>query len=282
MPKVSVVIPCYNQGIYLEETVDSVLAQTFDDYEIVIVNDGSTDAFTNRLLGSFSKPRTRVIHTANQGVSTARNTGIESSSGRYILPLDADDLIGGNYLQEAVAILDDNAEIGIVTCLLEFFGAKNYRPVLAPFSLDVMLTRNELGPCSSFFRREDWQRAGGFNPNMKQGWEDWDFWLSLLELEVTVYRIPAVHFYYRILNNSRERSMGKEDHLRMYMQLYENHPGLYVGNMTAVFREICDYHELLASNRYKYARFLEDPRLLAKGIVEKIQKLLNSGGSGKN
>jgi len=276
MPKVSVIIPCYNQGRYLDETVQSVLAQTCGDYEIVIVNDGSTDELTNSLLRDYRRPKTRVIHTENRGVSAARNTAIQSATGTYILPLDGDDLIGKEYLQKAVAILDENGNIGIVTCLIEFFGAMNYQPVLPPFTVEAMLTRNDL-PCSSLFRREDWERIGGFNNNMTTGWEDWDFWLSLLELEVGVHRIPEVLFYYRIRPGSRERTMTKEHRVQMYRQLYYNHPEFYSKNIGSVFRELCEYQDLQASRSYKYGNYLANPMLLLNKIIDKIPGC----GSGK-
>jgi len=269
MPKVSVIIPCYNQGKYLDETVNSVLAQSYGNYEIVIVNDGSTDEFTNNLLREYRRPKTKVIHTENKGVSAARNTGISASSGAYILPLDGDDLIGMEYLQKAVAILDENRNIGIVTCLIEFFGAMEYRPVLPPFSVEAMLTRNDL-PCSSLFRKDDWVRISGFNNNMTSGWEDWDFWLSLLELEVGVYRIPEVLFYYRILPGSRERTMTKEHRVQMYRQLFYNHPEFYSKNIGAVFRELCEYQDLLASRSYKYMNYCSNPMLLINKIIGKL------------
>lgn len=86
MPKVSVVIPCFNQGEYLDESVDSVLNQSFQDLEIIIVNDGSSDPMTVRLLERFNRPRTRVIHTKNCGLPAARNNGIAQADSPYILP----------------------------------------------------------------------------------------------------------------------------------------------------------------------------------------------------
>ncbi len=98
LPKVSVIIPCYNQGAYVKESVDSVLAQTFQDFEILIVDDGSTDAETVGILKDNAWPKTRVIRTENQGLAAARNNGIQEARGVYILPLDADDRIGPDYL----------------------------------------------------------------------------------------------------------------------------------------------------------------------------------------
>ena len=111
---VSVVIIAYNCAKYICDAIDSVLAQTFQDFEIIIVNDGSTDQKTNDILRNLNKPKTRVIHTVNQGVCHARNTGIKESLGEYILPLDSDDKITEIYLEKAVKVLDENANVGIV------------------------------------------------------------------------------------------------------------------------------------------------------------------------
>ena len=103
-PTVSVVIPCYNQGQYLDEAVESVISQTYQDFEIIIINDGSNDLETIEILKNYQKPKTRIIHTENQGVIAARNRAIEAAQGKYILPLDADDKIGNTYLEEAVQL----------------------------------------------------------------------------------------------------------------------------------------------------------------------------------
>ena len=101
MPSVSVVIPCFNQGHFVDEAVDSVLAQSFDDFEIIIVNDGSTDGHTDRLPEDYPRERARVL-TTNQGLAAARNNGIAAAQGTYILPLDADDRILPGYLEKSV------------------------------------------------------------------------------------------------------------------------------------------------------------------------------------
>ena len=149
MPKVSVVIPCYNYGEYIDEAVDSVLAQTYDDFEIIIVNDGSTDAYTNKLLDGYDRPKTRVIVTTNNGVATARNIGISAASGQYILPVDPDDRIGNTYLEKAVKILDEHQELGMVYSHVEFFGARKGKLALKPYQLDNILVGNVI--CSAAF-----------------------------------------------------------------------------------------------------------------------------------
>jgi glycosyltransferase involved in cell wall biosynthesis len=226
MPKISVIIPCFNQGVYLEEAVDSVLAQTFQDFEILVVDDGSTDAATVNMLKDYAKPKTRVIHTENQGLSAARNNGISEAQGTYILPLDADDKIGKGYLEDAVRILDQHPEIGIVYSEASYFGVKGGRWDLPEYSLDKILNHNVIF-CTALFRREDWVAVGGYNVNMVYGWEDWDFWLSLIHRGRKVYRIPKIHFYYRLREASMIHSMDEEQNFFMRLHACLNHQDLY-------------------------------------------------------
>lgn len=260
MTKVSVIIPCYNQGAYIDEAVDTVLAQTFRDFEIIIVNDGSTDEATNRLLAVYCKPQTRVINTENQGVALARNVGIREACGKYILSLDADDRIAPIYLEKAVAVLESAPEVGIVYCLADCFGVRQGRWLIPDFSLRGMLLTNLIF-CTALYRKEDWERTGGYNPNMSAGWEDWDFWLSLLELGLGVNRIPEVLFYYRIAEGSRERSMDREKQITMHLQLMQNHPRLFVDQARPL---LTLYYRLRDSWPYRLAKRIHLPNLVGR------------------
>ena len=122
MPKVSVVIPYYNAGRYIDEAVDSILAQTYHDYEIIIVNDGSTDPYSQEKLESYKHPSISVIHQENKKMSAARNTGIQAAKGEYILTLDADDRFSPTFLEKATAILDNSSQLGVVNCHHQTFG----------------------------------------------------------------------------------------------------------------------------------------------------------------
>src|SRR6185503_3763377 len=105
-PKVAVIVTCHNLGQYLDEAVASVLAQTYQDFEIVIVDDGSTDATTRALLADYRRPGTRVIHSAHAGFSAARNPAIANSIAAYLCALDADDRLEPTCFEKAVPILD--------------------------------------------------------------------------------------------------------------------------------------------------------------------------------
>jgi glycosyltransferase involved in cell wall biosynthesis len=233
MPKVSVIIPCYNQGEYLADAVDSVLNQTFTDFEIIIINDGSTDQATISLLAGYEKPKTRIIHTPNRGLASARNTAISEAQGEYILPLDADDRIGKHYLQSAAAILDNDDQIGIVYCLAEKFGAVQDKWELPEFT-PLKLLRDNLIFCSALYRKQDWVSIGGYNQNMRYGWEDWNFWLSMIEIGKKVIRIPEVMFFYRVNSNSMNSSMTFTQKVLMMFNLLMNHKKLYLTNITSL------------------------------------------------
>jgi len=124
MPTVSVIIPCFNQGHFLAESIGSVLASDHDDLEIIVVDDGSTDPTTITLLEQLAYPKTRLLRQENRGLAAARNYGITEAHGSYILPLDADDRIGPQYISQAVAALEADQHLGIIYCRAEKFGAE--------------------------------------------------------------------------------------------------------------------------------------------------------------
>ncbi len=226
MPTVSVVIPCFNQGHFIDEAVDSVLGQSFPDCEIIIVNDGSTDSYTNRLLEKYPEARARVLTTTNQGLASARNNGIAEARGKYILPLDADDRILPGYLAKAVAELDRDPQVGIVYCRAGLFGAVETDWDLPEYSLARMLVDNVIF-CSAFFRREDWQAVGGYDPGMIYGWEDYEFWLSLIERGRRVVMLPEKFFLYRVASDSMVRSKEKWQKVEMFKRIYLRHQPLF-------------------------------------------------------
>lgn len=248
MPKVSVIIPCFNLGKYVREAIDSVLTQTFRDFEIIVVNDGSTDAETNSILSDLDESRIKVIITDNQGLPAARNNGIAQATGDYILPLDADDKIADSYLEKAVGILDENENTGIVYCRAEFFGAENFKWDLPDYELSRMLVDNLIF-CSAFFRRADWKSTGGYKPSMIYGWEDYDFWLSIIESGREVYRIPEHLFYYRRRRDSMAEKMSSEHLYYSYKQIVKNHKNLYVNNIEHIFQYIYSLRDIISEQQ---------------------------------
>jgi glycosyltransferase involved in cell wall biosynthesis/SAM-dependent methyltransferase len=233
-PTVSVIVPCYNQGPYLDEAIESVLEQSFQDFEIIIVDDGSTDEQTIQLIKNYRRPKTTVLRTTNQGLASARNNAIKESSGKYILPLDADDKIASTYLEKAVSILDANNKVGIVYCKADLFGDASGPWDLPDYRFPDILVGNRIF-CSAFFRRMDWVRVNGYRPMW--GWEDFDFWLSLIDLGREVFCIPDTLFFYRKRSDSMIATMSWEHRIDGFAQLFRNHPKLYMDNVATLLAE---------------------------------------------
>lgn len=194
-PLVSIIMPCWNSGKYIRESIDSALAQTYENIELIIADDGSDDAQTKQILAELDDPRIRVLHLEHQGPAAARNAAIRASKGTYLLPLDSDDLIDPPYLAEAIQILASDMTIGFVFCSADFFDARTGAWDLSQITLEDMLV-NSVIHITTVFRRADFDRVGGFDPHL-QFQEDWDFWLSILELGRRPVCLPKTYFHYR-------------------------------------------------------------------------------------
>lgn len=249
-------MPCYNDGKFIRECLDSVHQQHYVNYEIVVINDGSTDTFTNKVVKGIDHPKITVLETDNQGVSLARNTGIKHSNGKYILPLDADDKIGKNFIGEAVAILESSEETKVVCCDIQLFGVRNEVIQFQEYTLERLMGRNIM-TVSSMFRKSDFDQTHGFNPNMKDGFEDWDFWLTLLKTGGSVHKISGIEFYYRIKQNSRNSSL-KDKYRKLRRQIYNNHKDLYAQHMLDPL-ESFEYELITQSREYRLGLFLLKP-----------------------
>ena len=218
-PLISVVTPFYNHGKTLPETIASVLGQTFQDFEYIIVNDGSTDAISQEVFNGIDDQRIRKILQKNQGVAVARNHGISEARGKYILCLDADDRIDPTYLEKAVTVLELNPGVGIVYSHVHFFGIEEGVAREPEFNADILLEANILHT-ASVFRKKDWERVGGYKSNL--GFEDWEFWINLVEHGVVGQLIPEALFYYRRAEQSRfiDDMKKKDENIRKIRSLH--------------------------------------------------------------
>ncbi len=227
--KVSIITPCYNDGKYIEETIHSILSQTYKNWEMIIIDDGSEDNETIDILKKVELiDNIQVIKTNHVGPAEARNIGIKHSCGEFILPVDADDLIDNTYIEKAVQQMNNNNNIGIVYCHADLFGIKTGPWELPEYSIDKMLIDNIIF-VSALFRKSDWEQVGGFKSNMEHGMEDYDFWLSIIELGREVYQLPEVLFHYRVKESSRTTKFHKniENVKETYKTIYIQHKVLY-------------------------------------------------------
>lgn len=226
-PAVSVVIPCYNYAHYLPDALQSVLTQTFQNFEIIIVNDGSADntvAVAQRLISAHPNYSIKLINQQNSGhPACSRNAGIAKSRGTYILPLDADDKLHPLFLEKMVQTLADYPLISIVYCdTIQFdgldgaFSNPDWNPETLRFS-------NFLNYCS-LYPKSLWEQLGGYKPC---GFEDWEFWLNAVEHGYQGIRVPMCLFYYRTKKGGRleEKLLPKDAEYKA--QLVILHPSLY-------------------------------------------------------
>jgi glycosyltransferase involved in cell wall biosynthesis len=236
IPFVSIVIPCYNHGQYVDEAVQSVLEQTLQDFEIIIVNDGSTDGETVGILSALEWPKTRVIHLPqNMGLPAARNIGIRESQGKYICCLDADDKLQATYLEKATAMMESNSGISFVGSWTQVFGSESRVWYANQFDPDQILYANQFNSLA-VFRRTAWEGAGGFFEDMREGFEDWEFWVRLTGLGYRGYQIPEKLIHVRRVGHSFAlRAAEKKDVLVEKIKAHNLH--LY-SNPRAAIRKI--------------------------------------------
>ncbi|WP_051697901.1 glycosyltransferase family A protein [Prevotella sp. 10(H)] len=227
-PVISIIVPCYNQAEYLLETLQSVLEQDFQDWECIIVNDGSPDNTEDVAKEWLSKDsRFKYFKKENGGLSDARNFGIQQAVGEYILPLDSDDKISAEYIKEALETFSNNPDVKVVYSNLILFGAKNEKLIPPPFEYKKLFTQNLIF-CSAIYRRSDFFKTEGYNTNMKGGLEDWDFWFSFIKENDKVIKLDKFHFYYRIKENSMLSSLNEEKNEELLLQIFKNHVPLFL------------------------------------------------------
>jgi len=205
---VSIIIPCYNHQEFVCETIESCLNQTVKPLEIIVVDDGSTDKSLEVAL----KYPVTVIKQPNMGLSAARNSGIRLARGKYCLPLDADDKIAETFLEKTIG-LNDIVSVG----QQEFGDSDNYWESKPTGLLKDFLIANQIN-CASLFKREIWERTGGYDEEMLDGYEDWDFWTRAIALGYKISMVNEPLFFYRKHGTSMvDHSIPLHDTLVEYM-----------------------------------------------------------------
>lgn len=209
-PRISIVIPCYNHGEYIPETIASIEQIEHKHlYEVIIVNDGSTDKTTNDYLKNLqqeNKENYTIVFQDNQGVCRTRNNAISIAKGDYILPLDADNILYPEYIYRSVEILDNNKDISVVYGNAKLIGEETGIRLQRDFNLQSLMLDNYIDTCA-VFKRSLWEDVGGYDPEMKTGLEDWEFWLHAAFKGHLFHHIDEVLFEYRVVANSRTNKL---------------------------------------------------------------------------
>lgn len=224
------IIPCYNYGRYIGEAVNSVRQSTYPRIEVIVINDGSTDAYTLEILDKLAGCGVNVIHQENRGLPAARNTGFRVARGKYVLPLDADDIIDRTYIELGVWQLERHPETSFVYCYAQIFDRENYIWYTSKYNFYELLQHNYI-PATALVRKSAWEEVGGYDEKMRGGYEDWEFWIRLGRCGHTGYRIADTLFYYRKHGPSMLAASNKSSR-QLINYIQRKHKTLYYNPIT--------------------------------------------------
>jgi glycosyltransferase involved in cell wall biosynthesis len=258
--RLSIIIPCFNDGQFIKEALASVEVCEDSIYEIIIVNDGSTDPFTCNVLNELKNIGYKVIEQTNQGLAAARNTGIKAAIGEYILPLDSDNLIRPDYIYRGIETLDRFPDVAVVYSDVERFGEgiddlkkipnfnlsyenvsfiNGFRSMqkVPDFDLLWLVNHNYIDACA-VFRKSVWEECGSYDVNMPFGcYEDWDLWLSIAKKGYKFYHIPEVLFDYRVRPISLSTAARSEEKSKVVSQyIASKHAAIFPKEYRSYFR----------------------------------------------
>lgn len=280
MATVSVVVPAYNAEQYIEDALTSIFAQTYTDFEVIVVDDGSTDN-TREIVNTFNDPRLRYVYQKNAGPSVARNTGINLSRSEYIAFLDADDQWEPQFLEQMLAVLEEDPSADAAYCGFQYMDSnavllpnKVYRGVPPERFRDELFKDNWLSSCEVVIRRSALQVTGGFDPSFSFA-EDYDLWLRLSKRSKFV-GIPLFLVRYRLTKTGLSGDINTA--FASLLRLAEKHAGAVAGppsTWSARQRSMYMNAYRFAALRYTEAGNLREARRYLKRALIIMPELIN-------
>lgn len=195
-PRVTVVIPCYNQGAFIWDALLSVFEQTVGGVDVVVVDDGSDDGVTSPMLADLDLPGVRVLHQDNAGLPAARNAGIAAARAPLVVTLDADDMLAPSYVERLAEALGDDPTIAFAHCWAELVGDVHMIWATRPYNPYQLLLSNSVVGCV-MLRTSAWEAVGGYDESMRSGNEDWDLWIRLSAAGFSSVQVREPLFRYR-------------------------------------------------------------------------------------
>lgn len=229
-PHVSIVIPAFNEIVFLTACLDSVLGQSSDDWEAIVVDDASPDVDLESVVREFRDDRLRVIrHNTNRGQGAARNTGFRNARGSLVLPLDSDDLLLPEFVSSTAGQFSEFPETDCVFTDFRLFGETDETwQNTSDRTLRDMLLGQWIPGAGTMMRREVWERVHGYcEDRALVGNEDWDFWIAALATDLHVVHLPRPLYLYRRHGQSvSSRALRRVEYLQRE-QLYKRHQTLY-------------------------------------------------------
>ena len=242
-PLCTVVITCYNDGAWLVPAIESV-QKSSTPCEIIVVDDCSTDTPTREILKQLATSHKIIFLDQNKGVGNARNKGFEQASTAYILPLDGDDLLEVDFIENAILFLEKNTQFGVVYGNVQKFGTENKLVEVPEFEGACLLAGNFIAN-TSLIKKSDWEKTSGYDTNLPN-YEDWEMWIKLYEKGVGFKKINQIAFQYRIKATSKVSKVKDPAHRKKVVQyICDQHPAIYKGNCTAIVPFL---HQVISSN----------------------------------
>jgi hypothetical protein len=269
-PLISIVIPCYNDAQYIEQSVLSALNQTYPNIEVIIVDDGS-NIVTKAVLKKIEPKVSKLITQENQGQSKARNVGIREAKGEYIITLDSDDYFEPTFCEKAIEIILKNKEIKLVTCQANLFFEDGSSYVFIPKGGSIanfLYINDALG--TSMFKKEDWFSCGCYDENMRLGYEDWEFFIRLLKTGGKVDVIQEPLYNYRKRENSTS-SKSKKIKYDLLKYIYIKHKESYISDF-----DVFVSHLLFKIEREEIEKIKNTKRLefqIGKTILSPLRRI---------
>ncbi|MBS1622441.1 MAG: glycosyltransferase [Bacteroidetes bacterium] len=264
-PLVSVIIPCYNGGTHLQLAVDSLRKQTYSNYEVIIVDDGSTDPSTLEYLQQLSGWAT-VIHQANAGPCVARHNGIMRSTGQYLFFLDSDNMVRDTYISKGVAAMEQDSTIGVVYSDFKYCGAADHVRRNGSFDIQKLVIINPIDICS-VVRRSAYDDVGGFDMYLSRlGLEDWEIWFTFYERGWKFHYLPEPLFDYRVHEISRTQTVANKNLDVIVPYIHRKHIHTIIKCYTELYYE---RNQLKTSLNTRIGDALLTPYRLLKGLWKK-------------
>ncbi|APG60112.1 glycosyltransferase family 2 protein [Christiangramia salexigens] len=266
-PLVSVIIPCYNDHLYINEALMSIKRQDYENLEVIIVDDGSNFK-TKKVLRELKEDKVKILTQDNAGPASARNQGISAANGDYIVTLDADDYFEPEFIKKAISILMDFPHIGLVTSYAYIFSEKGVEFKVTPSggkSGDFLIKNSALASC--MFRKECWESVSGYDENLTKGYEDWDFNISITKSGWQVEVIKEFLFNYRLKTNSRNQIADELHKYKLLEYIYLKHRDVFLDNCERMIVHLVSEMEYLEKKQllvkktftFKLGKFLLAP-----------------------
>lgn len=263
---VSFIIPYFNAGTTIQETIGSIFNQSYSNFDVWLINDGSTDQISIDKLKEFEgNAKIHLLHQENAGPSVARNKAIQLSAAEFIVPLDADDLVEATAISECVSIATSDKDLGVIYGNLHFFGESNELKIQQVFAIERQVLWNQIAVCC-LIRKEVFNSVGYYDEHLsKLGLEDWEFWLRVGQSPWKFSKIEQVHFRIRVVGSSRTFEVANKNLDEIKNYVYKKHSNLLAQQFEVLYYE---KKMLTETPDYRIGDFLLQPYRIIKKLIK--------------